>query len=423
MFRWLTLFPREYTLTSRLKAPGGARPRNLFDLHDARHFVARLSADPRCRSELHAIAYDRFVPNPNRTHRDLVERLAHEIASGWILVFDGMLERRRRQCRYRPLEAPPEEVASARPPASIKHYFALMVVEDQSDKPIANVEVEVTLADGATRPCTTAADGCAEVKPVTPGGHSISCPIGDVMLARTLEFVSMGGSPSRPKTAGAGKKVPGKTTRRDAAANGHGAALSITGVKAHKVKSGDTLAKIASAHHRTESELAFFNWGVRSPAQIQQRLRDEVGCRKRDEEGRYVLDGADEPGIIYVPLKWCQQGLAADQCHMVRVRPVARKLPDLRFHYQIDPHDARAKNDVLTLETENGSWSHEVPVGELAEVDQHWVEVVFPEPPAGMRFNLIMDPKDGEQKHYIFRGIGHGELQDALAEQDVDDEA
>jgi hypothetical protein len=259
---------------------------------------------------------------------------------------------------------------------------------------------------------------------VTSGSHAIGCPIGDATLSRTLEFVSMSGSPSRQGPAGAGKKVPGKTTRREAAVNGHrSGSFSIVGVKAHKVKSGDTLAKIASAYHRTESDLAYFNWGVRSPAQIQQRLRDEVGCRKRDGDGRYVLDGADEPGIVYVPLKWCKQGLAADQCHMVRVRPVARKLPDLKFLYQLDTHAPNVQNDTLTLETEDGSWSHELPVSELSEVHPGWVELVFPEPPPGQTFHLVQDPKDGQEPFYAFRGVSYGELLEAHDEQLAQDAA
>jgi hypothetical protein len=157
MFRWLTRWPREYTLSSRPKAPEGATPLDLSDLHDARHFVTRLNEAPSCRSALLGVAYDRFGPQPNRGHADVLERLAQEIAHRRILVFEGRLQRHCRQYSPAPAREPePEEVERARPAISIKHYFALMVVEDQSEKPIANVEVEVMLEDGSMRACTTA---------------------------------------------------------------------------------------------------------------------------------------------------------------------------------------------------------------------------------------------------------------------------
>jgi hypothetical protein len=310
------------------------------------------------------------------------------------------------------------------PPAQLEreHFFALRVVDDRSSRPIPDVKVEVTLVDGATRLCTTDREGWVRLPAVEPGSHGVSCPLGGAMLARTLEFVSMGESPGPSKGGGAKKKAAGRTTRREAAADQR-PVYSIACVKAHKVKKGDTLDRIAGAHQMTGRELAHFNWGVHADAEIEQRLRDEVGCLGRDEEGRCVLDDGDDPGIVYVPQKWSKQGLMSDREHTVRVRPVARALPDLRFLYQLDTHAPNVENDTLALETEDGSWSHELAVSGLSEVYPGWVELVFPEPPSGQTFNLIQDPKDGQDPFYVFHGIGYGELLEAQQEQAAQDAA
>jgi hypothetical protein len=134
------------------------------------------------------------------------------------------------------------------------------------------------------------------------------------------------------------------------------------------------------------------------------------------------LADEDEPGIIFIPKPWRAAGLEAGKQHTVRVRPIGPALPDLRFLLQCDPKAPHAQNDLLILETEDGSWRHELAVGQLSEVEPHYVEAIFPAPPMGALLNLLKDPKDDEEPFFVFRGVSARELMEARARQLADEE-
>jgi hypothetical protein len=97
-----------------------------------------------------------------------------------------------------------------------------------------------------------------------------------------------------------------------------------------------------------------------------------------------------------------------------------RRLPDIRFLYEIDIHARGAKDDTLTLETQDGSWRHQIAVKGLSEKEPGWVELVFPNPPAGARFDMIQDPGDGHPPFYVFQGASYRELQRELGDEEGD---
>ena len=66
--------------------------------------------------------------------------------------------------------------------------------------------------------------------------------------------------------------------------------------------------------------LAYFNWGVYSPPEIEVKLRELVGCTEKDGNGRYVFTDEDEPGILFIPKPWRAEKLAAGKQHTVFVR-------------------------------------------------------------------------------------------------------
>ncbi len=92
--------------------------------------------------------------------------------------------------------------------------------------------------------------------------------------------------------------------------------------------------------------------------------------------------------------------------------------PDLRILYKIDTDAPDAKDDTLRLESEDGSYRHQLAVSSLSEKEPDWVELVFPLPPAGARLNLIQDPGDGEAPFYVFRGLSVEQLRKAQGVQD-----
>ena len=100
------------------------------------------------------------------------------------------------------------------------------------------------------------------------------------------------------------------------------AANLIAVIEKHKVKSGETLKSLAEAHGLTWQQLALFNWNTDDQDDINNHLRDDVGCTKKSPDGNnYVFSSDDSPGIICVPTKWVKAGLPTDQTHMIRVRP------------------------------------------------------------------------------------------------------
>ena len=292
------------------------------------------------------------------------------------------------------------KAATGQPPKQVApDHFVLQVIDDDTGKAVPQVTLEVTLASGAKRQVQTDREGFIEIADAGKGKSGAACALDGAVLDRTLAFVAMG---------------PGSGTGQGSAAE---ALPPLSGLPViakileHKVKTGDTLASLASSNGLAPEDLARFNWGVTTPDEINAHLRDVVGCTKKTQDGRnYLFDDSDDPGIVYLPKPWSATGLASGKAHQVRVRRIAGRMPDLKLLYQIDPHSPDAKSDVMVLEAEDGSWRHEISVQTLNEVEPHWVELVFPKPPAGVRFNLIQDPRDGKPPLVVVRGASYADF-------------
>jgi hypothetical protein len=415
MLYWVTdNFGRSYTLASPFVVDHDAEPLVFWDRVSARNFLSKLYRDWLAKQSLDQAYYALFGARGGSTDDAILARLTGELLSGTFRIYPGNLERPRPVVGL----APPEREEERAPVGELDkvRFFAVRVVDDETGRPVAGAKLTVELAGGSSRSLVSGADGVARLDRVEASSGKVFSLVGGAVLASSLAFVAVGESPSgRQKGGATGAKRPGTTKKRDAQAGG--ASWSLVKVVEHKVKSGETLQAIARESGLTPAQLAVFNWGVYTAPEIEAALRDQVGCHRKTEDGKYLFDDADEPGVVYVPGPWESKDLAADKVHTVRVRPILRALPDLHFAYQIDPHEEEAKNDLLILEAEDGSWSHEVAVADLTEIDKHWVELVFPEPPAGVRFNLIQDPKDGDEPFYVFMGATYGELREAHDEQ------
>jgi hypothetical protein len=305
--------------------------------------------------------------------------------------------------------------------AGKKTTFSAKVVDDATGEPIAGVKLELRLADGSTSKVASDKDGSIEVLDVEPGNHTLSGTIGGLTMKNALELVSVGDSPGGGAGPAGAPSITGKTTQAPATDGAAATPYRVVGIERYKVKRGDTLDQIAAKNDVARGTLAYFNWGVYEPAQVEEKLRDEVGCTQKDGNGRYVLTDEDDPGIIYVPKPWRAGELLVGKEHVIRVR---RLVPTLVFHYQCDPSALSGKNDLLVLETEDGSLRHEVPLSALSEVEPHLLEAVFPSPPPGARFRLIHDSKDGREPLCVFTSESHDSLRQVrLEEADVPDEA
>jgi len=90
----------------------------------------------------------------------------------------------------------------------------------------------------------------------------------------------------------------------------------------------------------------------------------------------------------------------------------------ITIHHQMDIHEESAQNDLVILETTDGSWKHTLGVKDMKELSPNWVEMVFPGAPKGKVFNLIKDPKDGIDPYFLFQEVGYDEL---IKEEHSDD--
>ncbi len=114
----------------------------------------------------------------------------------------------------------------------------------------------------------------------------------------------------------------------------------IVKVKEYKVADGDTLDSIAKQAGMTWQELAKFNWGTNAPKEINNFMRNKVGCRKKANDGvNYIFTSKDTPGIVYIPeVKELEFASSAE--HTIKVKVLESKLyPTSKCTIKFRPQD------------------------------------------------------------------------------------
>jgi hypothetical protein len=204
----------------------------------------------------------------------------------------------------------PEEAAP--PPKTTKRkltWIEILTINDLTGDPLPWVRMQLTLPTGDKDYYTTDKDGLIRVEDLDPSTCDAKCDLDNAQLADTLAFVAMGKKTDQPKFK-SGSLPDNSSIKR------------IAEIEEHKVKKGETLDALAKKAGMTWEDLAMFNWGVSTPGEINEKLRDEVGCTKKTKDGaNYVFDDSDNPGIVFVPKKWEETGLATGKQHVVRVKP------------------------------------------------------------------------------------------------------
>lgn len=287
-------------------------------------------------------------------------------------------------------------------------WIELKIVDDVSSDPYAGIVLKVRTADRSVSSPTTWGDGNVRLDQIAAGSCAVSCPAGEGTVQDTVAFVGVGESPTGKEQASDQVQTPGREA--EVAEQTQGApilrrALRIAEITEHRVKSGDTLEQLADTVSLSSEDLARFNWGTADPESIQDCLGAFVGCTKRDEQGRYLLDDSDSPGIIYLPQPWELEGLSTEQTHTIRVKLVPTWV---RMLFQLDVDEPEAKDDTIIIQTDDASWSHEIPVSSLKEVEPDWVELLFPRPPPGRRYSMIQDLGEQGDPIVIFDGRDEG---------------
>lgn len=195
-------------------------------------------------------------------------------------------------------------------------WITIRVVEDKTGDPIPNVTLKVRLPDGKIDERRTRADGAVAIFEIDPG----TCDVEGVFdpdairLDDSLDYVGMGETPIEPVKDG--EAPPPRLPRKRQ--------WTLAEIEEHKVKTGETIDSLAQQNNLTWQQLAMFNWDTNVPKEINEHLRDKVGCTHKTADGNnYMFNDADDPGIIFIPKKWEQKGLATEMVHTVRVRTLS----------------------------------------------------------------------------------------------------
>jgi hypothetical protein len=237
---------------------------------------------------------------------DLLKQASEKLTKDWSPPSrpDGLILLRRIPAQA----SAPKDTGPAITPSQMKRllmgWLELFVVWADSGQPVAGVPLAVETS-GNRQSLKTDAKGRIRLEDVE-SSCEVTSSFDGATIDHCLMVASVGSAPvAAPMKHGA---------------TGDSAPFCIAAVEAHKVKGGETLAIIAADAGMEWQKLAKFNWGTDSPKEINDRLRDDVGCTRKTADGRnYLLDDTDNPGVIYVPSKWTQT-FQPGQTYYIRVR-------------------------------------------------------------------------------------------------------
>lgn len=282
------------------------------------------------------------------------------------------------------------------------------IVEDQPDNFVPGVRVNVSLTDGRYKELISSNDGRVIIENVKGGTSGFDLDISSIFgatLDNTFAYVAMGNTPTEPE-----KKTPDKTTRvhyRQNAKNRQGMRY-IAHIKEHKVTAGQTFSSIAKDHNTTFRDLAFFNWGTYDREKVLSIMAHDIGYKRKTPDEREVqFTGNESPGIVYIPSPLTVSDLKTNTEHTIRVRKIGY---DLTYLYKIDLDDPEVKNDTVTLISDDDKWEYTLPMSDLEEIEEDWVQLVFPSPPKKKKYSLIHSPGDTKDAEYIFKNLPEDRL-------------
>jgi hypothetical protein len=310
---WTTIgrFPTRMLIARRADLTGTEQTRRV----PASLAVARLDhwlSDPSARRVLLTVTRETFREEMGATPQQLRARLEAAFRDGSLLA--SWDEPIRTVSTFETLTAlGPESIRGEEE----KAWVAFQVVDDERGRTIPKVKLTITLPDGSRGDHETNDDGIVEVRDLERGSCTITADIANLTLGNTLSLVGSGGH------AAENNEIREKVSL-----------TRLANVRPHRVRSGESLAKLASRYGLSWQALAQFNFGTTEPEKLKRLLRIQVGCRKTTADGNsYVFDDEDKPGILYVPEELRLSGLSTGTTHVLRVAPLARPRPRFLFSY------------------------------------------------------------------------------------------
>jgi hypothetical protein len=348
----------------------------------------QIGGNGRSQSQTHLQAMTR-----RREALDVLKVVARMIADGEVGVAE-QLERFNPPTKTQEAEPPPVvQPPLAKPPKALT-WAEFRVVDDATGKPVNWVRLVVRTPDGNQNYHTTDADGLVRAEELEPGKCDVSCELKNPLLASTLAFVAMGDAAA--SSGGEGKQ-------------GKPGTLIIANIERHKVKKGESLDALAKKAGMTWKELAKFNWGTDVPDEINKHLKDDVGCTKKTKDGlNYVFDDSDKPGIVFIPTKWEESGLACGMRHTLRVRRLTRFF--VRLENDLGVRIPEVKYEAVLADGKQ--ISGELGIGGVDAIDdppEGEVEVSFPDlddieaKSVAASARKAFDDRDPKEIHRFFR--------------------
>lgn len=329
--------------------------------------------------------------SPPREVEDLINKLAKEVAQKaeraqetekakeqFILDFVDFVKKRLRKIGGAPSESkedvtPPKQKKLKK---KQKTWVEFKVVWSETGKQVPNVRLRIANPDGIENFHTTNSQGMIRIDGIDPGDCEARSDLNNPLLTNTLNFVKMGESGG----SGSGEDAEQQPQATQSETPKRTGVQQIAQIEEHKVKTGESLNSIAKENDLTWQELAKFNWGTDVPKEINDHLRDDVGCTVKTPDGNnYKFDDSDDPGIIYIPTKWEKAGLATENMHLISVKChtyVTEKYIRIEVHgplglYESEPYKLKVGDKFIEgVTTEEGLVEADIPVdaveGELS---------------------------------------------------------
>ncbi|MCP4147690.1 MAG: LysM peptidoglycan-binding domain-containing protein, partial [bacterium] len=200
-----------------------------------------------------------------------------------------------------------------KPKEEERHSIKFIVVDRETKGPIRDICLGALLTgddETTVREYHTDAKGEIKLVDLEPGKCEIKCDTMKQTLKNTLNFVGI----AEDTTPSVTENPQFENTQW----------TGILEIIPYKVKSDDTLASIAEAHDLTPKRLMEFNWETIDPKEINEKLRETVGCTQMTDDGskNYLFSDNDNPGIIYIPKRKIIEDLDTNKTHVIEVEAV-----------------------------------------------------------------------------------------------------
>jgi len=287
-----------------VRVPGEAGVFSFLDdlsASDARRYLQEYIHDHTAIAQLRmALAEDSLgMPVNNLDDAEVLDEAAHRIAMRHLFLAEELDE----PTPQLPEPEAPGSSAPAELPRSKKlTWIELEVINDETGLPLNSVRIVVKAPDGEENFHTTNSEGVIRIEDIESGSCDARCETKDARRKDTLRFLKVG--------KWGGKKADKPTPIKAATT------YRILEITDHEVKDGETMASLASGAGLSEPALSNFNFDTDKTADL------------------------GKSGIVLLPKKWEQAGLATGSRHTLLLKPIPQiqhvwilELEELHYHH------------------------------------------------------------------------------------------